>query len=213
MNGDGAAKGVFAYWPNRITALRFVGALVLFAVLARHGEALDTLLDRGPATRHFKLAFWLFLAVSLSDVLDGWLARRGNVVTAFGRIADPFVDKVLLLGTMVFLAVLPWSRQLFPAWVVVVILAREFLVTGIRGYVESTGGSFPADNFGKAKMFLQCVAVGMALGLAAHEFDSGFERGAERVCRWFVWATLVTTVGSGLSYVFKARSSFVPGHP
>jgi phosphatidylglycerophosphate synthase len=91
------------------------------------------------------LAFWLFIAIALSDVLDGWLARRGNLITAFGRIADPFVDKVLILGCMVYLAVLPWSQRFFPAWVVVVILAREFLVTGIRGYVESLGGQFPAD--------------------------------------------------------------------
>lgn len=197
-------SGVFAHWPNRITALRFVGALVLFGVLALYGESIKSIHSVGPATDYFKLALWLFVAVGLSDVLDGWLARRGNVVTAFGRIADPFVDKVLVLGTMVFLAVMPWSHHLFPAWLVVVILAREFLVTGVRGYVESIGGSFPADNFGKAKMFLQCVAVGIALGLPAHELDPAFEDGAEAVCRWFIWATLITTVGSGLSYVLKA---------
>ena len=199
-------NGVFAHWPNRITALRFVGALVLFAVLAVYGDASDSIHAVGSATGYFKLALWLFVAVGLSDVLDGWLARRGNVVTAFGRIADPFVDKVLVLGTMVFLAVLPWSRHLFPAWLVVVILAREFLVTGVRGYVESIGGSFPADNFGKAKMFLQCVAVGIALGLPAYELDPAFESRCEAVCRWFVWATLITTVGSGLSYVLKANA-------
>jgi CDP-diacylglycerol--glycerol-3-phosphate 3-phosphatidyltransferase len=199
-------NGVFAHWPNRITALRFAGALVLFAVLAVRGEAIETTRAVGPATASFQVALWLFVAVGLSDVLDGWLARRGNVVTAFGRIADPFVDKVLVLGTMVYLAVLPWSRHLFPAWIVVVILAREFLVTGVRGYVESVGGSFPADNFGKAKMFLQCVAVSIALGLPAFELEPKLEGWLETACRWLIWATLLATVGSGLSYVVKARA-------
>ena len=82
------------------------------------------------------LVFWLFILIAVSDVLDGWLARRGNHITAFGRIADPFVDKVMVLGAMIYLAVCPWSQTWFPAWIVVVILAREFLVTGLRGYVE-----------------------------------------------------------------------------
>jgi CDP-diacylglycerol--glycerol-3-phosphate 3-phosphatidyltransferase len=197
--------GIFAYWPNRITAMRFVGALALFAVLAIWGEAMQSTYDPGPHAIQLQVAFWLFLAVSLSDILDGWLARRGNVVTAFGRIADPFVDKVLVLGVMIFLAVLPWSRAMFPAWIVVVILAREFLVTGIRGYVESVGGEFPADGFGKVKMFLQCLAIGIALGLAAFQVDPELERLFERAGFWCVWATLVASVGSGLSYVLKTK--------
>jgi len=197
--------GIFAYWPNRITAMRFVGALALFAVLAIWGEAMQSTYDPGPHATWLQVAFWLFLAVSLSDILDGWLARRGNVVTAFGRIADPFVDKVLVLGVMIFLAVLPWSRAMFPAWIVVVILAREFLVTGIRGYVESVGGEFPADWFGKVKMFLQCLAIGIALGLAAFQIDPQLERLFERAGFWCVWATLVASVGSGLSYVLKTK--------
>jgi CDP-diacylglycerol--glycerol-3-phosphate 3-phosphatidyltransferase len=197
--------GIFAHWPNRITALRFVGALALFAVLAIWGEQMETTYHTGPNAIWLQVSFWLFLVVSLSDILDGWLARRGNVVTAFGRIADPFVDKVLVLGTMIFLAVLPWSRAMFPAWIVVVILSREFLVTGIRGYVESVGGEFPADGFGKAKMFLQCLAIGTALALAAFQVDPDIERWFETGCVWCVRATLVASVGSGLSYVFKTK--------
>jgi CDP-diacylglycerol---glycerol-3-phosphate 3-phosphatidyltransferase len=196
-------RGVFAYWPNRITALRFVGALALFLVLALYGDVEPDRL--GTVRTELQVAFWLFLAVALSDILDGWLARRGNVITAFGRIADPFVDKVLVIGAMVYLAVLPWSRHFFPAWVVVVIVAREFLVTGIRGYVESVGAQFPADWFGKVKMFLQCLAVGIALGLAAFEFPEGFERLWTEIGEGCVIATVVTSLGSGLSYVFKAR--------
>jgi len=198
------SEGVFAFWPNRITALRFLGALALFVVLALLGErdAEEIRAQRGSLL----LAFWLFIAVAVSDILDGWLARRGNQVTAFGRVADPFVDKVLVLGTMIFLAVLPWSRQWFPAWIVVVILAREFLVTGIRGYVESVGGQFPADWFGKIKMLTQCLAIGIVLGMFAFDFSEGTFRFWGAVAEICVLATLLTSVGSGLSYILKTRA-------
>ncbi len=196
-------EGIFAYWPNRITAARFVVASGLFVVLAQFAEA-DKLLVESSRPR-MSLTFWLFIVTAVSDILDGWLARRGNHITAFGRIADPFVDKVLVLGTMIFLAVMPWSREFFPAWIVVVILSREFLVTGIRGYVESLGAQFPADNFGKVKMFTQCFAVGVVLGLYAFPWTEGQFDFLIDLAHFFVWATLVTSVGSGLSYIFKTR--------
>lgn len=202
--------GVFEYWPNRITALRFVGAMGLFFVLAEWGAPGPG--GVGAASRPaMELAFWLFVAVALSDILDGWLARRGKHITAFGRIADPFVDKVLVLGAMIFLAVLPWSQRFFPAWVVVVILAREFLVTGIRGYVESLGHEFPADWFGKIKMLLQCWAVGVALGLEAFEFRPSVEEFWEYVGYGCVIATVATSIGSGFTYVLKASKLLTQG--
>jgi CDP-diacylglycerol--glycerol-3-phosphate 3-phosphatidyltransferase len=195
--------GVFEHWPNRITALRFLGALGLFAILAAEGnrQAREQALDRG----WIHAAFWAFLIVAVTDVLDGWLARRGNHVTAFGRIADPFVDKVLVMGTMVFLAVMPWSQPWFPAWIVVVILAREFLVTAVRGYVESHGGTLPADWFGKVKMFTQCTALGIVLGLHAFEFSDGFRAVASKAGHVFVWLTLITSIGSALAYLTRTR--------
>ncbi|MBK8177786.1 MAG: CDP-diacylglycerol--glycerol-3-phosphate 3-phosphatidyltransferase [Planctomycetes bacterium] len=195
-------EGIFAHWPNRITAARFVGALVLFVVFALFEDAGVAAVEASPK---IVLAFWLFIVVAVSDVLDGWLARRGNHITAFGRIADPFVDKVLVLGAMIFLAVMPWSRAYFPAWIVVVILAREFLVTGIRGYVESLGAQFPADNFGKVKMLTQCFAIGIVVGM--HAFRWSFEQRElfSLVAQVFVWVTLVTSVGSGASYILKTK--------
>lgn len=193
-------KGVFSHWPNRITALRFVGALVLFAILAVFGDA-EPEKVRGVIC----LAFWLFVVTASTDFLDGYLARQGNLVSVFGRIADPFVDKVLILGSMIFMAVLPWSRAWMPAWVVVVILAREFLVTGIRGYVESVGGEFPADTFGKIKMIVQCFAVGSIIWIEAYDWPAGWRTFWEVLSHVLVWATLVATLGSGLSYVVRTR--------
>jgi CDP-diacylglycerol--glycerol-3-phosphate 3-phosphatidyltransferase len=196
-------EGIFAHWPNRITAARFVGASALFVVFAQYGHV-DSEVARS-SRAPMLWAFWLFIVVAASDVLDGWLARRGNHITAFGRIADPFVDKVLVVGAMIFLAVMPWSREYFPAWIVVVILSREFLVTGIRGYVESLGQKFPADNFGKAKMVVQCIAVGIVIGMFAFEWTPRVFEVLRGMADVFVWATLITSVGSGCSYIAKTH--------
>lgn len=194
------SSGIFARWPNRITAARFAGSLVLFSIFAAWGEH-----EPEEMALAVPIAFWLFVLTALTDFLDGYLARRGNAVTAFGRVADPFVDKVLVLGSMIFLAVMDWSRQWIPAWIVVVVLAREFLVTGLRGYIESLGLAFPADWFGKAKMIVQCAAIGTILGLPAFPWPRELRELLEVAAHVLVWATLVTSVGSGVSYVSKTR--------
>lgn len=189
--------GIFAHWPNRLTAMRFVGSLVLFVIFELLGSE-----GRPDAGLMTQLAFWLFIVVALTDVLDGYLARRDNLVTAFGRVADPFVDKILVLGTMIFLATFDWTREWFPAWIVVIVLAREFLVTGIRGYIESLGLPFPADWFGKTKMILQCVAISVVLGMFAWGIHVRFW---EVVAHVLVWSILVTSVGSGVTYVMRTK--------
>lgn len=203
-------NGIFAHWPNRITAMRFVGALVLFFAFAVMGdlEPDQSLMLFGtevPMRTALKTCFWLFVLVAATDFLDGYLARSGGHVSVFGRIADPFVDKVLILGVMIFMAVMPWSRGYIPAWFVVIILAREFLVTGLRGYVESIGREFSADSFGKIKMVVQCMAVGGVMFLPAHEWSSGMESALNILVRSLVIITLVATLGSGLSYVRKTQ--------
>jgi CDP-diacylglycerol--glycerol-3-phosphate 3-phosphatidyltransferase len=206
--GEGERReGVFAHWPNRITLMRFLGSLVLFLILELVGDQLDD------DDVYAGLAFWLFIVIAATDYLDGWLARRGNFITSFGRIADPFVDKVLVIGAMVDLAVLDWSQHWFPAWIVVVVVAREFLVTGIRGYVESQGLAFPADWFGKVKMIVQCIAIGIALGIHSFDWPAPLHRFLEVAAYVFVYATLLTTVGSGTSYVLKTRRLLLEGRP
>ncbi|MCB9903108.1 MAG: CDP-diacylglycerol--glycerol-3-phosphate 3-phosphatidyltransferase [Planctomycetes bacterium] len=190
---------IFEHWPNRITASRFLGALVLFVVFALWGDR--------PAeemtTVFASTCFWLFVVVAATDFLDGWLARRDGHVSAFGRIADPFVDKVLVLGTMIFLATMPWSRGWMPAWVVVAILAREFLVTGIRGYVEAAGKQFPADAFGKLKMVVQCMAVGNIFWIYAFDWPEGWRDAWSILAHVLVGLTVLATIGSGVTYVLK----------
>lgn len=191
--------GVFTHWPNRITAIRFVGAFVLFALFAL---VLDRPTDElRPGRGWTQACFWLLVVVAATDFLDGYLARRGGHVTAFGRIADPFTDKVLILGSMVFLASMPWSRGWLPAWMVVVMLARELLVTGLRGYVESRGGEFPADRWGKLKMLLQCVAVSGILWTHAWAWSEAWFEAWDLLVHLLVWAALLVTVASGVGYV------------
>ena len=195
--------GVFEHWPNRITALRFVGALVLFALLAVFGD------EPVEVIREMRwlpgLAFTLFVVTATTDFLDGYLARKSGLVTAFGRIADPFVDKVLIIGVMIFFAVMPWTKGWWPAWMVVVMLSREFLVTGIRGYVESVGGEFPADRWGKLKLIVQCVAVGATIWLEVFDWPPAWYRFWDVFTHVMVWSTLVATLGSGLGYVLKTE--------
>ena len=201
------SEGIFAHWPNRITLLRFLGSLLLFLIFSVVGDELHR------SALYANISFWLFIAIAATDYLDGYLARRGNFITSFGRIADPFVDKVLVIGAMVYLAVLEWSKDWFPAWVVVVVVAREFLVTGIRGYVESLGLAFPADWFGKIKMIVQCIAIGVVLGIFAFPWPEPLRRFLEVAAHVFVWGTLLTTVGSGTSYVLKTRRILLEGRP
>lgn len=200
--------GIFAHWPNRITALRFVGAIALFVIFASMGsgsldEPFSLLGLELSRQRGIQICFWLFVLVAATDALDGYLARHHGQVSAFGRIADPFVDKILILGVMIFMAVKPWSRHYIPAWLVVLVLSRELLVTGLRGYVESLGREFPADWFGKTKMIVQCITVGGVMFIPGYDWPEGL-RDVFVVLLWgFIALTALSTVVSGVAYVMR----------
>ncbi|MSR38693.1 MAG: CDP-diacylglycerol--glycerol-3-phosphate 3-phosphatidyltransferase [Planctomycetes bacterium] len=144
-------------------------------------------------------ALGLFLVAAFTDFIDGYLARKWNLVTAFGRVADPFADKVLTAGCFVILLKFPGATEVLTTWYVVVVIAREFLVTAIRGLVESTGRPFPADRLGKWKMVAQCWTIGALLTLVA----------GSQLLHWAAvggyWVSFALTVVSGINYVWKAR--------
>lgn len=144
-------------------------------------------------------AFVFFLIAAFSDFLDGYLARKWNLVTAFGRVADPFADKVLIAGSLVTLLQFPAATTVLTTWYVVIVIAREFLVTAIRGVVEASGRPFPADRLGKWKMVAQCWTVGALLMMVAGTSSVTW------AARWGFWVSLVLTVISGANYVWKAR--------
>jgi CDP-diacylglycerol--glycerol-3-phosphate 3-phosphatidyltransferase len=179
--------------PNSITIARLLITAGTFVCLELVSD------PNAPEPSLVWTAFALFLVAAISDALDGYFARRYGMVTAFGRVADPFADKVLICGTLVILLKFPVVRELLSHWFVVVIIAREFLVTAVRGLVEASGTPFPADRFGKYKMIAQCVTASALLTLAAGMTQFHW------LAEWGIWITLVLTVGSGASYVFKAR--------
>ena len=162
-------------------------------------------------------AFAVYLVALITDFLDGYLARRWKVEGAFGRVVDPFVDKVLVLGSFIFFAgknfvvqeehtaVVKTITGVVP-WMVVLILARELLVTTLRGAAESSGQDFGADLGGKFKMVIQSVTI-LAILLYVNYFEGAggdIERYA-RYCRdGFIWLTIVATLLSGLSYTQRA---------
>ena len=196
--------------PNALTMLRVVltGAFVLVLALRPRpfGTPLESL-DAG-----LLVACGLFVVAAVTDALDGHLARKWKVVSKFGRIMDPFADKVLILGAFIMLAGPAFTTSTghvvsgVAAWMVVVILARELLVTSIRAIMEGDGIDFSAGWAGKAKMILQAIVVPIILVLLAWGAPA---HGSARA--WMidiaVWATVAATVVSGLPYITRAISA------
>ena len=179
---------------KRVTSARFFLTIVYLVLLAYGGPA------RHPVM--MAVAFALFQVVAWSDLLDGYLARKYGEVTHFGRIADPLVDKIVVCGSFIFFLTIAPLDRIFTAGFVVVVLGREFLVSGIRGAAEAAGVPFPATIWGKIKTFIQNVAVGWGLGHAAWIPGAGW---SDLVLRILMWAALISTVMSGLTYMVAAR--------
>lgn len=196
--------------PNAVTMARGLMAVAFFVVLSFYRAP-----DEGVGW--LWLAMALFIAAAISDVLDGWLARRWNVVSLFGRIMDPLCDKLLVLGGFIVLAGqrfalapadTPWSMLdqasgVYP-WVVVVLLARELLVTAIRSVAESRGIEFPAKFAGKLKMFVQSATLPTIMGLMAIAPPS-----SHPAIFWtnhmLVWVTVAVTLWSSLPYLAAVK--------
>jgi len=136
----------FRALPNLLTLLRIlaiplVGWLLTF-----------------PGPREAWTAMFVYLAASLTDFLDGWIARRFGLVTNLGKLLDPLADKLLVISVLLMLAVLE-RRPGIPGWLLVVIVGREFAVTGLRSIAAADGIVLGADATGKAKMLLQTIGV------------------------------------------------------
>ena len=189
---------LFMTLANKVTSGRFLLCIVYYLLLSLCTGNEPAQRDVGMLTT----IFVLFQVIAWSDLLDGYLARKYKEVTTFGRIADPLVDKILVCGSFIFFLTIRPLDGVFQAWFVVVVLGREFLVSGIRGAAEAAGIAFPASFWGKAKTLVQNVTVGTAIGYAAWLPDSARTRA---VTLAFMWASLVSTVLSGLTYVLAAR--------
>jgi len=206
--------------PNALTIARVALAVALFVILAlpgitpSHGSTEPGGIT-GAMARNWLLvvAAAMFIVAAATDALDGYLARRWNVISQFGRVMDPFADKLLVLGGFIMLA----SPGLVTRdaaghaavltrvepWMIVVILGRELLITSLRSVLESRGIDFSATMSGKLKMILQSVCVpAVLLGVAGWDTTPGKTAGA--VLSVLVWATVLVSAISGVPYVVRA---------
>jgi len=206
------ATGWRAHLPNILTGLRLVIAAAFFVLLSvweYPARDLIRITPRHPVTPYL-IAAVLFGLAAITDAIDGPLARRWKVVSKFGRIMDPFADKVLVIGGLIMLAGPQFNALLkdgtdlhvsgIKPWMVVVVLGRELLVTSIRAVFESEGIDFSANWFGKAKMILQaCVIPAILVILGITEITKGtWGRIAIDI---MAWTTVAVTVLSGVPYV------------
>lgn len=187
--------------PNFLTGSRMVLSIVLFLLLGwaqAIGEAEPQL-----ASTLYLASMVIFIIAAATDWVDGYWARKYGQVTTLGRIFDPFVDKFIVCGTYIFLV--PVSDQSHvTAWIATLIVARELLVTALRGYVEQQGGDFSAQMPGKLKMVFQCVAAVAALWVLT--YVDGQEPAAWMTWTLLIslWTAIVLTIYSGVGYVFSA---------
>ena len=160
----------------------------------------------------------VFVMAALTDYWDGWLARRMGTVTAFGQLMDPLVDKVLICAAFVsFVAI----HQIVPAWIVIIILTREFMVTGLRLLAANQGRVIPASRWGKHKTVWQMMVIGIILiGVAVREdllpfllqgealtafLEMYYDRCFHYVTFWLSALVAVLTVLSGSLYLWQCR--------
>ena len=166
--------------PNKLTVLRIILVPVFVALY---------LLEM------FIPALIVFIIASVTDTLDGRIARRQNLITNFGKIMDPLADKVLVYAAFCLFV----EKGIMPGWMLIVILFREFAVAGIRTVAASEGIVIAAGKSGKAKTVLQMIAVPLLI-IASLSPVIG------TLGMIFLWASLAMTVYSGAEYIIKNKS-------
>lgn len=144
--------------PNYLTLARIVFVPFLVVVL------LTPIGEKWLGISGYALAIVIFLVAAFTDILDGQLARRRNQVSTLGKFLDPIADKLLISAALIVLV----EKNLAPSWAVVIILGREFIVTGLRSVAASEGIVIQAQSIGKLKMWAQCVAIVALLVAAAN---------------------------------------------
>jgi len=163
--------------PNKLTLARIV-AVPVFVLLYVNGLLWPALI--------------VYVLACLTDMLDGKIARSRNLITNFGKIMDPLADKVLVYSAFCLFI----ERGVMPAWMLMIILAREFIVAGVRTVAASEGKVIAAAMSGKIKTVLQMIAVPLLIIESVHPV-------IHTLAMVFLWASLVMTVVSGYEYVSK----------
>jgi CDP-diacylglycerol---glycerol-3-phosphate 3-phosphatidyltransferase len=189
------SNSVGRYAPNALTFSRFL-VVPVFVLL---------LIDPTPQSSIWATA--LFLLAAVTDWLDGYLARLYQAESILGKMLDPLADKILVMGALVMLTALPSERGV-PAWMVVILLAREMIITGLRALAAIKGLVVPASELAKHKTAWTFIAVGFLL--IAEPYDVGGMLVNFHVAGMaFLWIALILSIISGLVYAHDLRSLFL----
>lgn len=193
--------------PNALTISRII-LIFCFVALANFDSANPTCIKVGEHTAYVCHVIALIVAflAGITDLLDGHLARKYHVESDFGRLMDPLADKIFILATFIMML----DYGMIPGWVLIVILTREFMVTGLRTLASSKNVIIAADRWGKMKTATQMFTL--AFGGAAWIHLFGLDLGVSPVT--IIWkclqgAVVLITVGSGLQYFVRYRSLFI----
>jgi CDP-diacylglycerol---glycerol-3-phosphate 3-phosphatidyltransferase len=183
-------------WANRLTLSRLLLTIVFVVALNsswRYGRT---------------SALVIFLVAGVTDFVDGEIARRYAWVTNFGKLMDPLVDKIMIAAA--FISLVPLKA--IPAWVATTVVARDFLITGLRLMASAKGRVLPAEPLGKQKTSWQVITVIFFLALlSVSELHYADERSAWWLHAWneagpvLVWITVALTVYSGIGYTWRHR--------
>lgn len=175
--------------PNKLTLLRVI-MIPFFIVML--------LMNDGETTMFRYIAAGIFIVASLTDWLDGAIARKYNLVTNFGKFMDPLADKLLVCSALICLVAL----EQFPVWMVIVIVSREFIISGFRLVAAEQGLVIAASYWGKFKTVTQMIAIIlMILNISA----------LYMVTTIVMWAALILTVVSLIDYIVKNHAVLTAG--
>lgn len=168
--------------PNKLTLLRIIAVPVFIICYYQNWNW---------------IALIVFVLASITDTLDGRIARKYNLITNFGKIMDPLADKILVYAAFSVMV----GSGVIPSWTLIIILFREFLVAGVRTVAASTGKVIAADKAGKIKTILQMFAVPCLIIRTAHP--------VLYYCAYILfYASMVMTVISGANYIIKNTEVF-----
>lgn len=192
--------------PNKLTIFRIilVPVMVIISLLNIQGTFLN-----------IPITYWLinliFIIASITDHLDGKIARKNNQITTFGKFADPLADKILVLSAMLILV----EFGKLPAWIPIIVLSREFVVSGYRLIAVEKGGQVIAANiWGKLKTVTQMIAIVLSF-LDLNAFAafitknlSGYNLVINILSTLFMFASAIATIFSGWSYIKNGKELF-----
>ena len=171
--------------PNKLTFIRLVLA-VPFIYFLQESNA------EGFVYR--MIAFALFVVASLTDFFDGYLARKYNLVTDFGKLMDPLADKILVISALVLFVELRY----IPAWMSIIVIAREFLISGIRMLAAAKGEVIPAGKLGKYKTTSQMIVILIVIIVGNQWYNF-----------YLMLIPIILTLWSGWEYTSKAKHYFM----